>query len=211
MKLKDKYHWNAFIYELIYPGFIGTMIYELIPTTKSAVSLATHLNFSTLTKILITIFYCVDYLHCYGDLNPKIKTENRTWIYLLCDVASSLFFFFAFVMVKLEQFQTALYLIAVVPVFFVNYKRENKREKKFHIPYLLISILAAFFCFLYLNQPAENSPGASASLLLFWFTFFSLITYCIYVFYYYEKYSKPEYKKLHEKATLNERSNHPSA
>jgi hypothetical protein len=194
MKLKDKYHWNAFIYELIYPGFIGSMIYELLPTTKTDTSLATHLTVPVLTKALITIFYCVDYLHCYGDLNPKIKTENRSWIYLLCDVASSLFFFFAFVMVKLDQFQTALYLIAVVPVFFINYKGENTSEKKFHIPYLLISILTAFFCFLYLNRATSDNSRVHSNLLLFWFTLFSLIIYCIYVFYYYEKYSKPEYK-----------------
>ncbi len=197
MKLKDKYHWDGFIYELIYPGFVGSMIYELIPTTKTDASFATYFTLPVIIKIFITLFYCVDYLHCYGDMNPKVKTENRSWIYLLSDVASSFFFFFAFVMVKLEHFQTALFFIAFVPLFFVTYESKNLADKHFHIPYLLVSIVTALIFFLSLNKIFEIKFITDPMLTLFWFTIISFIIYCVYVFYYFEKYSKPEYKKLY--------------
>ena len=54
MRLKDKYHWNGFIYELIYPGFVGSMIYELIPTTKTDASFTTYFTMPVVIKIFIT-------------------------------------------------------------------------------------------------------------------------------------------------------------
>jgi uncharacterized membrane protein len=202
MKLKDKYHWDGFIYELIYPGFVGSMIYELIPTTKTDASFTTYFTMPVIIKILITLFYCVDYLHCYGDMNPKVKIENRSWLYLLSDVASSLFFFCAFVLVKLEHFQSALFFIVFVPIFFISYKSKNDIDKQFLKPYLLASIAVGFFLFLSLNRIYEIGFITDSKITLFWFTIVSLIIYCIYVFYYFEKYSKPEYKKLYG-MTLN--------
>ncbi len=208
MKFKDKYHWNNFIYDLIYPGFVGSMIYELIPTTRTDDSFEAYFTMPTIIKIVITIFYCVDYLHCYGDMNPKVKTENRSWIYLLCDVASSVFFFLAFVMVKLEHFQKALFFIAFIPLFFIPFKRKNRSDRYFHIPYLVISLLVAFLSILSLNKIIEIRFITNAESILFWYTLISLIIYCVYVFYYYEKYSKPEYKKVYgDKHTDKEQSN----
>jgi phosphatidylserine synthase len=197
MKLKDKYHWNSFIYDLIYPGFVGSMIYELIPTTKTDDSFETYFTLPTIIKILITIFYCVDYLHCYGDMNAKVKKEDRSWIYLLSDVASSVFFFLAFVMVKLEHYQKAILFIAFVPLFFIPFKRKNCSDRYFHIPYLVISLLIALVSILSLNKIFEIRFITDSKFILFWYTLVSLIIYCFYVFYYYEKYSRPEYKKLY--------------
>lgn len=202
MKLKDKYHWDGFIYELIYPGFVGSMIYELIPTTKTDASFTTYFTMPVIIKILITLFYCVDYLHCYGDMNPKVKIENRSWMYLLSDVASSFFFFFAFVMVKLEHFQAALFFIVFVPIFFIPYKSKNGTDKFFLIPYFSLSIAVAVVLFLSLNKILKINFITDSMITLFWFTLVSLIIYCVYVFYYFEKYSKPEYKKLYG-MTLN--------
>ena len=173
------------------------MIYELIPTSKTDASFKIYFTLPVIIKILITIFYCVDYLHCYGDMNPKVKTENRSWIYLLSDVASSLSFFFAFVMVKLEHYQTALFFIAIVPLFFITYRSKNRIDIYFKIPYLIISILTALICFLSLNNIFEITFISNSTYTLCWFIIISLTVYCIYVFYYFEKYSKPEYKRIH--------------
>ena len=97
MKLTNKLHWDGFIYGLIYPGFVGSMIYELIPATKAEATFSNYFTFETLTKIIITLFYCTDYLHLYGDIHPRIKPEERSWTYLWCDALSSVFFFLAFV------------------------------------------------------------------------------------------------------------------
>lgn len=190
MKLNDKYHWDGFIYNLIYPGFVGSMIYELIPATKSEATFASYFTLSTSIIIFITLFYCVDYLHLYGDMHTRYKTEKRSSLYLMCDVASSLFFFFAFVMVKLEHYQFALFFIAFIPLFFTTYKFKNKADKYFHIPYSLLSIATWILCLLSLHKVWEIKFITDDAQTLFWFSVVSLSFYCIYVFFYYDRFSK---------------------
>jgi len=176
MKLNDKLHWDGFIYGLVYPGFVGSMIYELIPATKADATFSNYFTFDTLTKIVITLFYCTDYLHLYGDIHPKTKPEDRSWTYLWCDVLSSLFFFLAFVMVKLQHYQFSLYFISVIPLFFMTYKWENLTDRYFHIPYLALSLLFAIFI-----------SKESVSMLLY-FSLVSFAIYLVYVFYYHDNY-----------------------
>ena len=64
MKISDKRTWDKVIYGLIYPGFLGSMLYELIPTD------ATLFTFSFFFKTAenyirygILIFYILDYIH----------------------------------------------------------------------------------------------------------------------------------------------------
>jgi len=203
MKISDKYHWGEFIYNLIYPGFVGSMVYELIPSTKGDADYSAYFVLPTLIKFLITVFYCVDYLHLYGDMHTRVKPNQRDWSYLFCDVASSLFFFLAFVMVKLNHFQFALCFIALIPLFFSIYKRKNEADKKFHIPYLTLSILVAIVSLLSINKVFEIKLIDSSSVTLCWFVALSLTAYCTYVFGYYDKYSKPIDIKLFGSKTNN--------
>ena len=176
MKLTNKLHWDGFIYGLIYPGFVGSMIYELIPATKAEATFSNYLTFETLTKIIITLFYCTDYLHLYGDIHPRIKPEERSWTDLWCDALSSVFFFLAFVMVKLQHFQFSMYFVAVIPLFFMTYKWKNIADRYFHLPYLILSVLFAII----FSDGLVNT--------LFYFLLISFIVYLIYVFYYHDNF-----------------------
>src|SRR5687768_4931171 len=134
MQIGSKKHWDIFIYGLLYPGFVGSMIYELIPPDDSTA--ATYWTIDTGTKWLITLFYCVDYLHLYGDMHERVKQEKRNSRYLWCDVGSSVFFFLSFVFVKHSSYLFALIFIGLVPLFFLIYKWSNKFDKKVDSWYL---------------------------------------------------------------------------
>lgn len=198
MKLNDKYHWDGFIYGLVYPGFVGSMVYELIPATKSDATTDNFFTYANAIKILITLFYCLDYLHLYGDIHTKVKTEKRSWTYLFCDVGSSLFFFFAFVMAKLEHYEIALIFVSIVPLFFTLYKFKNKFDRKFHIKYLIGSLTILFFLLLNLHHTWGLHLIEHSYKALFYFTLLSLLIYTYYVFSYYNNYCEKEDKKIYQ-------------
>jgi cbb3-type cytochrome oxidase subunit 3 len=166
------------------------MIYELIPQTTD--ELDSYLTTETGIKILITFFYSVDYLLLFGDMNETIKTENRSWCYILCDVFSSLFFFFAFVSVKIGHDEFGLLFMSLIPVLFFTYKRKNRNDKKVHIWYAILSSLIGIFFFI--NYSSKWIHEINYQKLLFWFVLVSLVIYITYVFWYYEKFSKNKQK-----------------
>lgn len=199
MKLFNKKHWGDFIYGLIYPGFVGSMIYELIPQTKEEFTFESYFTISTILKILITFFYSLGYLHLYGDMNAIVKEEKRSWTYLLCDVFSSLFFFLTFVSVKVEHFGLGLILISLNPIFFFWYKRANQKDRSFHIPYMIASIGIGV---LYIINSIFNLNWALFSnlkTLLLFFVTISFVIYLFYVFCFYENYSKAVDKQLYKR------------
>jgi len=198
MKINDKYHWDGFIYGLVYPGFVGSMIYELIPATKSDATADNFFTYSTAIKILITLFYCLDYLHLYGDIHPKVKTEKRSWTYLLCDVGSSLFFFLSFVMAKLEHYEIALIFVSIIPIFFSIYKCKNKADRKFHIKYVIGSLVIMIFLISNLHNFFGLNMIEYPYKSLFYFTFISLLIYIYYIFSYYNNYSEKEDIKIYQ-------------
>jgi hypothetical protein len=188
MRVNSKKHWNSLIYGLVYPGFLGSMIYELIPTTQSDVS-KPYLTLSILIKVIITLFYMVDYLHVYGDMHGASENPKRSWIHLFCDFGSSTFFFIAFVFVKLDRYYLANIFLALVPAFFAFYKRGNRADRKFHIPYLFTSLLV---CLVYWINPFWHRAGIQGrtdELFLTSFSLLSFLTYVVYVFVYYDRES----------------------
>src|SRR5688572_29874258 len=125
MNIRSKKHWGSLIYNLIYPGFVGSMIYELVESSKDVNTIVQYFTVITSIKLIFTVFYCVDYMHLYVDMNDTVQDEKRDWIYLLCDVAASLLFFFSFVLVKLEKDNDSTLLLAIVPICFLFYIRKN--------------------------------------------------------------------------------------
>lgn len=184
MKINNKYHWDKFIYGLLYPGFVGSMIYELIPQEGSQIS---HFwAIQTLIKIFITLFYCVDYLHLYGDMDKIVILEKRSKTYLFCDVFSSIFFFACFVCVKLNQINYAILILSIIPVFFLLYKRKNKFDLIFHIPYLVLSFATGI---LFFSDQYYNLNWFEPEKFLLFFIITSFVIYSAYVFIYYDKKS----------------------
>jgi hypothetical protein len=190
MKIADKISWNNFVYGLLYPGFVGSMIYELMPFTSNETNANHYFSLSTLIKLIITLFYCVDYLHLYSDMHPIVPDEKRTWRYLLSDVGSSVFFFLAFVFVKISLYWVAVIFMALVPVFFSNYTKANKADLCFTLPYSIMSLITGFVFLISFFLVKKAQFYSTDKIFLLWFSLASFIIYCIYVFYYYDKFSK---------------------
>jgi hypothetical protein len=202
VKLNNKFHWEQFTYGLLYPGFVGSMIYELIPQEPGnqicpkSDSDVNYWTLNTIIKILITFFYTLDYFHLYGDMEKAIPNEHRNWNYIRCDIATCVLFFAAFVFVKLEHYDWAVYAIALIPFLFSIYKRVNKVEAVFHKPYYIISIaVVPFFILSRIFKWNLGSLSNDANFLGSFVTV-SLLTYGIYVFDFYERKAKPEYERL---------------
>lgn len=184
MKITSKYHWDKFIYGLLYPGFVGSMIYELIPQNEDEIN---HLwATEKLIKIFITLFYCIDYLHLYGDMDRIVVLEKRSKTYLFCDVFSSIFFFACFVCVKLNQIDHAIIILSIIPVLFLLYKRKNKFDLYFHIPYTVLSFTIGIIFFI---DKYYNLNWFDYGKFLLYFVISSFTTYSFYVFIYYNKKS----------------------
>lgn len=199
MKLNSKEHWNELIYGLIYPGFVGSMIYELIPQTKSDATIPEYFTKATIIKIVITLFYLLDFLHLYGDMHAIVKPKMRKRIYLICDVLSSFFFFFAFVAVKLDVYWLSIIFVSLIPLWFLLYKVQNKFDKYFHSIYLIVSLLGmVLFCANYWFNLKVDLISNQIDFLLY-FVSGSFVIYLFYVFYYYEYLSKSEDAKIYLK------------
>jgi hypothetical protein len=194
-KVFSKSHWDKFIYGLLYPGFVGSMFYELIPTAKGDLTMA-YFGWEWRIKFVITLFYILDYFHLYGDMHEIVPQDSRTKWFLICDIFSSLCFFTAFVLVKMHYLQFALIPIAIVPIFFLIYKWDNFFDRLYHIPYVALGIsIGLYYCFKYF--PAEIVPfGFSLEIFLFIFIVVSLLIYAFYYVFYFEWYCKDENIRL---------------
>jgi hypothetical protein len=78
MKISHKQTWDKLIYGLIYPGFLGSMLYEFVPTEKSQFTFDYFWSTFSRTpenylRCMILVFYFLDYVHLYGDMERALK------------------------------------------------------------------------------------------------------------------------------------------
>lgn len=193
-------HWDKFIYGLLYPGFVGSMFYELIPPDKENFNWR-FLDLAWQIKFAITAFYILDYFHLYGDMHEAIEEDKRDTSYLICDIFSSVGFFAAFFFVKVEHSLWALLAIAVVPLFFLYYKRRNKYDRRFYFPYVITSVVVGITFFALFSFEAIVL-SLTLDQFLFYFTWVSFLIYLGYYLVSYEWFSKAEDAKIYKKELL---------
>lgn len=182
MKINDIDKWNNLAYELIYPALLGSMIYDLMP--QSSVKYFTVKNF---IKIVIVLFYILDFLHLYGDLKAK---ENKSWLRLILDLLVSFIFVGIFVLVKLDLDELSLFSLIGIPLVFFCYKLCRKSHIPFHLNYLIFSValiiglwfLKTMTCW---KDFLPDWVGISLLVILG-----MLVTYCIYVFKLFDKQNR---------------------
>lgn len=176
--LFSKSHWSKFTYGLLYPGFLGSMFYELMPANRMDLSLS-HFDLTWIIECIITCFYMLDYFHLYGDMNELVENNRRDYIYVVCDIMSSVSFFLAFLLVKLDYFAQAIIVISLIPLFFLFYKRHNKYDRFFYLPYTFVSLTTGFLFAVFFMY---NKPGQIVNADAFLFGF-AAISFSIYLFY----------------------------
>lgn len=150
MTLTDKVTWDRFIYGLIYPGFLGSMIYEIIPKSAQNIpfscSSTISQNVTFVSCFFIIVYFCLDYMHLYGDLDAIIRCpELKTGWYFVCDVLVSILLLVSFIALTWEPAHMVLAIASfgIVPSFFLIYKWRNERDRKFSIWFAISSVLFA--------------------------------------------------------------------
>jgi len=185
MKLNSSEDWDDFIYLLIYPALLGSMIYEIVASGD-----ITNLLNSTETqiKIAITIIYCLDFLHLYADMKKVIKKELRPKGYVTCDAITSLLLFISFLGVKNNDIQCSLILLSIIPFVTATYKYKVKPDRYFFLIFgALTCSFTAFILIEYWNDLIECKN------MLCVLSFCMLAVYLFYVFGFYERVSKKIY------------------
>jgi len=184
MNLTDRNDWDDFVYILLYPGLLGSMIYELIPKEN----LNGYLNTATYIRLAIILFYCIDFLHLYADMKKVIKNELRPWGYVTCDLIGSVSLFMAFIFVKTKNPEYSLILLSIIPFITLVYKWKVKPDRWFFSIFGIIS--SSLTIYFFIEYPIELSYYEE---FLQYLSLGMVTIYMYYVFIFYEKRSKKVY------------------
>jgi len=115
MDLKDNESWDKMIYSLLYPGVLGSMIYNTSECLR-----ATHpFDWYYLSQALVVILYTIDYLHLEGDLRPEGVSSGLCRI---LDACIALLFGAVSWSMSREDFGRSFDLLVIIAILAVIYK-----------------------------------------------------------------------------------------
>lgn len=167
---------NKFVYQLIYPAILGSMLYDALPIKDE--------GFYSI-QILIIVFYLLDYIHLYFFMGRKFSIEQQNGkIYILFDLFVSICLFIGF---KYSQHCPILtcFTISIVPVCFLIYSRKLNFRKNFYRTYSILvitSFLLLFYIYKFKKLPfSETHQKFDAPFL--YFTLSTVVTYLLFVVY----------------------------
>lgn len=205
MKMSNKKSWDRLIYGLIYPGFLGSMLYELIPTSGSDFTGAHFLTIDNGIRYAIIFFYSLDYLHLYGDMDDVIKDpEKKPLSYFVVDIVTCIGYVAAFVALKIPRHWPTLLVFGLVPWLFLWYKRRNVHDRRFLIPYGCVTacllIYRAVLCRIFPDLIVVSDRTLA---LLFVLT--SVLVYWFYVGCFYENGSRQIDEVIYSDKVLSHR------
>lgn len=189
MKRIDKRSWDRLIYGLVYPGFLGSMLYELIPAGRADFTVWHFFTRDNFIRYGIILFYSLDYVHLYGDMDGIIRDpEKKSFSYFLVDIVTCLAYVAAFVSLKYPSYWPIFVVFGVVPWLFLCYKRRNPHDKVFFGLYAyeaLLIVAYRIFCEKYSRLPSVHYK--TFALLFVWG---NVIAYWYYVGWFYERRSR---------------------
>ncbi|WP_338867968.1 hypothetical protein WBJ53_16260 [Spirosoma sp. SC4-14] len=163
---------SSVIYGLLYPAFLGNMVYDLI-LSKRSLSTDDFIFPDFYTCLIIAIFSVVDYMHLNGDMNDNVPVDRRSVAYILVDAIMPFVFFCAFVSIKEERYNVGVSSIAIIPLLLLLYKWRNKPSRKFFVFYSFGSLTIGAILIL-----VETSLAKQGLLL---FVGVSMLIYFIYI------------------------------
>src|SRR5436189_2319062 len=93
-----KHRIDSIIYSLIYPAFLGNMVYDILNIYFGKdKSLVFSITQSIMISLLIILFVIIDYMHLNGDVNTIYnKAVYKSRYYFLCDFITPFLLFAAF-------------------------------------------------------------------------------------------------------------------
>lgn len=144
-------------YGLIYPAFIGNMIYDLVLftfDTNTKIEWENE-NFGIITGFFIVIFYSLDYILLHSDLDYRTTKSQKDYIYTLGDFVTSCLFFLAFVFSKFDKIDTSVICLALIPIIFLIYNWRLNVYKWFNVLFGIVSLLT-MGCYFYFKPNPET-------------------------------------------------------
>jgi len=140
MKFCNSEAWKEFIYTLLYPGILGSMIYdvsELLRGTRT-------LDWFDSTRFLIVILYIVDYMHMSFDLCPNIKKRNKWFI---VDALLPLLFGIIYWSMTRENFTRLIIGLPIIMFLILIYPcPENWNKKIYYLGKIIPFGVSYYFC-----------------------------------------------------------------
>jgi hypothetical protein len=109
MKLNDRFGWFYFIYNLWYPAILGSMLYSVADFRLHQLADGYYAF-----RLLILVFYCVDYLHLYQDVRGKPGEQSARE--LVSDVVLAVLWRIAYSFAEVENYKLSLLVVAIVGV-----------------------------------------------------------------------------------------------
>jgi hypothetical protein len=190
MKMSDKRTWDKLLYGLIYPGFLGSMLYELIPPNESNFTMSYFFGIpDNYIRYGIIIFYILDYAHLYGDMEGIIKDPNKKSLsYFLADILTSLGYLVSFIALKIPNYWFTVIIFGLVPWLFLWYKRKNEADIKFLVPYGCVTagvLVCRLLCEKWMGLVLWDDRALALIIVSV-----NVVAYFAYIGWYYEKRSR---------------------
>jgi hypothetical protein len=204
MKRSDKKSWDKLIYGLIYPGFLGSMLYELIPTERSDFTLIYFLGTpDNFIRYAIILFYSLDYVHLYGDMDGLIKDpEKKTLTYFIVDIVTCLGYVASFIALNFPNYWLVFFVFGLVPWLFFVYKQGCVSDRKFFKFYGCGTTLVLLYRLLGIKFNGVLLVDDRVFALLF--VAANVLVYWYYVGWYFERKSKDSWKRFFANAEEHE-------
>jgi hypothetical protein len=163
---------KRFVYNLIYPALLGSMIYDMLPYKQET---------EYFIKLSIVILYLIDYIHLYLFMNDKFKRTKKSSWYISLDLIISLLLFVGFKSAYIHPLLT-IWTITFVPICFLIYNILLDFKINFYLIYSSLSILVAIGLTSLSNCDSIFSANCKNSMFLGFilsitFTYFIFVTY----------------------------------
>lgn len=156
MKPRDLRSWHRFIYGLLYPAVLGSMLYDVLHLTPSHGPLR-------MVALSITWLYCVDFLYLASDLGSD-RYPKGTWRDAIFDGGISITFGVAYWQASDNQLTAAFGCMIAISLAIVYYNCEPSRMTGFRIGWLAVMVLLYLLLFgLARRGGIVGWPGAIAA------------------------------------------------
>ncbi len=171
MNIRDSKVWSSFVYQLLYPAILGSMLYDIFTWTI--------IDWAYFAKLLIIIIYCLDYLHLYHDLLEE-GVKNTSGMELAIDGMAAFSFKASFIAINMSEPVASISILCVITLVFGIYNYRRNTEDLY--PYLgaFLWLLVSIVVLLYTDSKIQLFT-LSVGLLV--------IAYAFYVFHIFEKAS----------------------
>jgi hypothetical protein len=200
VKLSSKSTWDRLIYGLFYPGFLGSMVYDLFAIISSSQGSSFIFEPQNWVRIFIIMFYGLDYAHLFGDLGHITMSESseKDVYYYMCDIFTCFAYMTCFLLLKSEMYDFVAYSFILIPAMFLIYKRKNSNDVKYFSAFICAAIACAA------TYPWVHTVfGGQVSSIEIWKAFSVTLVctalYGAYVFWFYEKHIVPTNSILDKK------------